>query len=90
VYLFAPGSVQEGIQQDFRIRYDSNILSFQDILAADYHGALAIPGVSWTSGTDNPANTDYATPANYSLVYETARLVPLVRLTVNSAFAANP
>lgn len=90
VYLFAPGSVQEGIQQDFRIRYDTNILSFQDILAADYHGALAIPGISWTSGTDNPANTDYATPANYSLVYETSRLVPLVRLTVNSAFAVNP
>jgi len=90
VYIFAPGAVQEGVQRDFRLRYDTNILSFQDILAADYHGALAIPGVTWQSGTDNPSNTDYATPANYSLVYSTPRMVPLVRLTVNSAFAVNP
>ena len=90
VYIFAPGAVQEGVQRDFRLRYDTNILSFQDILVADYHGALAIPGVTWQSGTDNPDNTDYATPGNYGLVYSTSKLVPLVRLSVNSAFAVNP
>ena len=90
IYLFAPGVLAQGIQRDFRIRYGENILSFQEVLATDWHGAMAIMGVGWDSSTDNPTNTELATPGNWKLAYDDSRLIPLVKIVCNSPFAANP
>jgi hypothetical protein len=89
VYLFGNGAIQQGIQQDFRIEYERNILSLQDVASCSYHHLLHIDGVSWTSATDNPANTDLSTAGNWTLKYD-HRQVPIVRLNVNTPFAVNP
>jgi hypothetical protein len=88
VYLFGSGAVQQGIQQDFRVEYERNILSKQDIASCDYHQLLHIDGVSYT-GTDNPTNTVLSTAGSWALKYD-HRQIPVVKLEVNSAFAANP
>ena len=90
VYLFAPGAIKQGIQRDFRIRYGENILSFENILACDWHGALAVGGLSWNAVTDNPDNTALALPANWVNAYDDNKLVPVVKLVVNTPFSANP
>jgi hypothetical protein len=87
-YLFGSGAVQQGIQQDFRVEYERNILSLQDIASCSYHQLLHIDGVSYT-GTDNPDNTVLSTPGSWALKYD-HRQIPVVKLEVNSAFAANP
>jgi len=87
-YLFGNGAIQQGIQQDFRVEYERNILSKQDVASCDYHHLLHIDGVSY-QGADNPNNTVLSTPASWTLKYD-ARQIPIVRLDVNSPFAANP
>jgi hypothetical protein len=88
VYLFGPGAIQQGIQQDFRVEYERNILSKQDIASCDYHQLLHIDGVSY-QGTDNPTNTVLSTAASWALKYD-ARQIPVVLLKVNTPFSANP
>ena len=90
VYLFAPGVLRQGIQRDLRIRYGSNILSFEDVMAVDYHGALVINGVSWKSVGDNPKNTDLATPGNWESAYDDTRVIPVAKMLVNTPMAAHP
>jgi hypothetical protein len=90
VYLQAPGILRQGIQRALRIRYGENILSFESVMAVDYHGAMAINGVSWKSPSDNPENTDLRNKDNWELAYDDSRLVPLVKILVNSPLAANP
>ena len=89
IYLFGQGVVQQGIQRDFRIEYERNILSKQDIASCDYHQLLHVDGVSWNSATDNPDNTALGTAGNYLLKYD-HRQIPLVKLVVNSPYAVNP
>ena len=88
VYLFGQGAVQMGIQQDFRIEYERNILSKQDIASCDYHQLLHVDGVSY-AGADNPENTTLATAGSWALKYDHHQ-IPLVKLTVNTPFSANP
>jgi hypothetical protein len=90
VLLLGNGVIRQGIQRDFRIRYGENILSFQNILAADWHGGIGIMGVSWKSAADNPEDTDLATAANWELAYDDSRLIPVVKIMVNSPLAAHP
>ena len=90
VYLMAPGTFRQGIQRDLRIRYGENILSFESVMAVDYHGGMAINGVSWKSPLDNPENTDLKTPGNWELAYDDSRLIPLVKIVCNSPLSANP
>ena len=47
-YLFADGAIQEGIQKEFSLEFDRNILSKQDIASCSYVWAIGIPGISWT------------------------------------------
>lgn len=89
VYLFAGGAVQQGIQQDFRVEYERNILSKQDIASCDYHQLLHVDGVSWTSATDNPTNAQLATAGNWTLKYDHHQ-IPIVKMLVNAPFAVNP
>lgn len=87
-YLFGQGAIQQGVQADFRVEYERNILSKQDIASCDYHHLLHIDGVSW-AGADNPTNTLLSTPASWTLKYD-HRQIPIVRLDVNTPFSANP
>jgi len=88
-YLFGNGAIQQGVQQDFRIEYERNILSKQDIASCDYHHLLHVDGISWTSAVDNPANTDLSTAGNWALKYSHQQ-IPIVKLVVNTPFAVNP
>ena len=91
VYLFGPGAVQEGIQQDFRLEAERNILSKQDIISSDWHFGMGIPGLDWKgtpSGT-YPVNSEISTGSNWELKYESAQKVPIVKMLVNSPFGSD-
>ena len=91
VYVFAPGSVQEGVQSGLRIEADRQILSKQDVISLDYHYLLGIPGISWggTVGGVFPKNDDIADPTNWTLAWGHREYVPIVHFIVNSPFGGN-
>jgi hypothetical protein len=78
-YLFGPGAVSEGVQQELRIEAERNILSKQDVMAVDYHYGMHINGVTWDDSGDNPDNTDLADSGNWDLKYD-PQLIPVVQL----------
>jgi hypothetical protein len=78
-YLFGPGAVSEGVQQDLRIEAERNILSKQDVMAVDYHYGMHINGVTWDSGNDNPDNAALANDGNWDLKYD-PQLIQVVQL----------
>jgi hypothetical protein len=92
VYLFGSGVVGEGVQQDMRIAYDRNNLSFQDIVVADMHYGYHVNGTKWSAAGDNPTNAstsgNLANTSSWGLAYNTAKNVPLVRLLVNTPLDA--
>jgi len=88
VYLMTPGAIAEGVQQEMRIEADRNILSLQDVLQCNYHYGFHVNGTKYT-GTDNPTNGVLATAGSWALAYTEAKMCDVVRLTVNSPFAAN-
>ena len=91
VYIFAPGSVEEGVQSGLRIEADRQILSKQDVLSLDYHYLLGIPGINWkgTVGGTFPSNDDISTPANWDLAWGHSEYVKIVRVDVNSPFGGD-
>ena len=98
VYLMGEGSVNEGVQQEFRAEYDRNILSKQNVMSWDHHYGFHVYGISYNNAADNPTNAGLEDANNWQLVYGGAgtgnagfgaQLVPVVRLTVNTPFAAN-
>ena len=90
VYMFKSGVVSEGIQQDLRLAADRNILSMQDVLAVDYHYGYHITGTKWAAAGDNPTNAatsgNLANTSSWNLVFATTKMVPIVRLLVNTPF----
>ena len=90
VYMFKSGVVAEGIQQDLRLAADRNILSMQDVLAVDYHYGYHITGTKWAASGDNPTNAatsgNLANTSSWNLVFATTKMVPIVRLLVNTPF----
>lgn len=82
-YLTKAGTIMEGVQQDLRIEADRNILSKQDVLSVDYHGAYHVMGTKWGDAGDNPTNNGLATAGNWTATYD-IDLIPLVQVTVNS------
>ena len=93
VYLFGGGVVSEGVQQELRTEVDRNILSKQDVMSLDYHYGMHVYGTTWGSAFDNPKNAQTAntaagigldTAANWSLAYQTTKLVPIVKMLVNT------
>ena len=82
-YLLKSGTILEGVQQDLRIEADRNILSKQDVLSVDYHGAYHIMGTKWTSSDDNPTNANLRTGSNWAATYD-IDLIPMVEIFVNS------
>lgn len=90
VYMFKSGVVSEGIQQDLRLAADRNILSMQDVIAVDYHYGFHITGTKWAAAGDNPTNAatsgNLAATSSWNLVFATTKMVPVVRLLVNTPF----
>ena len=88
VYLFKSGVISEGIQQDLRLAADRNILSMQDVVAVDYHYGYHITGTKWAAAGDNPTNAattgNLAATGSWNLVFSTTKMVPIVRLLVNT------
>ena len=88
VYLMTAGAVAEGVQQEMRIESDRNILSLQDVLQCNYHYGFHVMGTKY-GGADNPTNTVLGTAGSWSLAYSDRRMTDVVKLTVNSPYAAN-
>jgi hypothetical protein len=90
IYMFKSGVVSEGIQQDLRLAADRNILSMQDVIAVDYHYGYHINGTKWNVAGDNPTNAattgNLADTASWALAYSTTKMIPVVRLLVNTPF----
>lgn len=99
VYMFAAGSVFEGQQQALRTEEDRNVLAKQDVMSVDYHYGFHVPGTSYVNGYDNPANDPVtggtcvkpglSDPANWELTYQTAKMVPIVKMLVTTPYAQN-
>jgi len=90
IYLFKSGVISEGVQQDLRLAADRNILSMQDVIAVDYHYGYHVAGTKWAAAGDNPTNAattgNLAATASWNLAFSTAKMVPIVRLLVNTPF----
>ena len=98
VYIMGSGSVAEGVQRDFKTEADRNILSQQDVMAWTHHYGFHVYGTTWKNASDNPLNAGLATSGNWECVYGAddtgnegngTKLVPVVKLIVNSPLAAN-
>jgi hypothetical protein len=91
VYLLG-NVIAEGVQQDLRVDTDRNKSSFQDLLICDYHYGYHVLGTKWGAAGDNPTNAsstgNLAATGSWTLAYQTAKNVPLVRLLVNSPYDA--
>ena len=88
VFLLAPGAIAEGVQQEMRIEADRNVLSLQDVLQCNYHYGFHVMGTKF-GGADNPTNAVLGTAGSWTLAYTERKMTDVVRLTVNSPFAAN-
>ena len=88
VYIMTAGAVAEGVQQDLRLESDRNILSLQDVLQCNYHYGFHVMGTKY-GGADNPDNTVLATAGSWTLAYTERKMCDVVRLVVNSPYAAN-
>ena len=55
-------------------------------MAVKWSNIYHVNGVSWSASSDNPEDSDLATPGNWSLAFEEPKLIPLVELTVNSPY----
>jgi len=90
VYLMGAGSVMEGVQQEFRVESDRNILSKQSVMSWDHHYLMHVMGTSWlgaSGATDNPPNSDLVKAANWDMVYQTSKIIPVVKCVVNTPFS---
>jgi len=85
-YLCGPGVMLEGDQVPMEIEPDRNAPSKQDGIVIDYHHVQHVPGTSWNANFDNPTNAQLATGSNFTLAYSEPRLIPAVRLIVNSPY----
>lgn len=85
-YLMGNGAVYEGQQMPLRLEAERNVPSMQDLVAVNYHHVYHLPGVSWGNAADNPTNAALATGTNWSLAFSDRRMIPAVKLVVNSPF----
>ncbi len=85
-YICGLGVMREGDQIPMEVEPTRNAPSKQDGMIVDYHQVQHVPGTSWNSTQDNPTNAQLATGSNWSLAYTESRLIPAVRLIVNSPF----
>ena len=58
-------------------------------MSLDYHYGMHIMGTSWKSAEDNPENIGsgagyLSDKGNWELAYQTSKLIPVVRMVVNT------
>lgn len=85
-YLCGEGVMREGDQIPMEIEPTRNAPSKQSGIVIDYHHVQHMPGTSWNANFDNPTNAQLVNGANFSLAWSDPRLIPAVRLIVNSPF----
>lgn len=85
-YLAGPGVVQEGDQSPIEIEPFRNPLSKQDGIVVDYHHVQHVVGTTWDANFDNPTNADLIDTSYWALAFEEPKLIPAVRLVVNTPF----
>ena len=93
VYLFGDGVVRQGIQEPLNIDYGYNLESKQYMMSPDIHYSLGIYGLTYSGTLGSPTNAVLGTAANWSLAYtgaNAAKMIPIIRMVVNSSLAANP
>jgi hypothetical protein len=88
VYLMTNGAIAEGTQQELRIEADRNILSLQNVLQCNFHYGFHVNGTRYT-GADNPTNAILGTAGSWQLAYTDRRMTDVVRLRINTPYAAN-
>jgi hypothetical protein len=86
VYMFEPGVVSTGFRNGMRIAYERNILSFQNVVAADWSAAVGVLGISWKAGStiQYPTDAELATPANWELKVSDHKDIGLIKVLVNN------
>jgi len=84
IYLMEGGMVSMGMRNSVRVRYDTNILSFQNVIAVDWSMAVGVPGISWKGTPVYPTDADFATPGNWESKLTDLKSVGLVRILVNN------
>lgn len=84
VYLFEPGVVSSGVRNGLRVRYDTNILSFQNVIAVDWSASMGILGLSWKGTATFPTDADFADPDNWEAVIDDTKNIGVVKLLVNN------
>jgi hypothetical protein len=84
VYMMEPGAVSLGVRNGLRVRYETNILSFQNVIAVDWSSAVGIPGISWKGTETFPTDADFADPTNWENKLTDIKSIGLVQLTVNN------
>lgn len=91
VYIFEPGAIKQGVQEDLNIDYGYNMESKQYMMSPDIHYALGINGLTYVGALGSPTNALLGTAASWQMAYaQGAKLVPIVRMVVNTPLAANP
>lgn len=84
VYLMSPGVISMGVRNGMRVRYDTNILSFQNVLAVDWSAAIGIPGISWVGTPVFPTDAELGTAANWVSKLTDLKNVGLIKIVCNS------
>lgn len=84
VYLFEPGIVSTGVRNGLRTRYDTNILSFQNVIAVDWSSAIGVSGISWKGTAQYPTDADFADPDNWESKLTEIQNIGVVKLLVNN------
>ncbi len=91
VYLFEPGAIKQGVQEDLNIDYGYNLESKQWMMSPDIHYSFGIPGLTYGGPLGSPTNAQLGTAGNWTMAYtQGARLIPIVRMVVNTPLAVNP
>lgn len=91
VYIFAPGAIRQGVQEPLNIDYGYNMESKQWMMSPDIHYSFGIPGLTYVGTLGSPTNAQLGTNTNWQMAYtQGAKLIPIVRLVVNTPLAVNP
>lgn len=90
-YLFEPGAIKQGVQEELNIDYGYNMESKQWMMSPDIHYSFGIPGLTYGGPLGSPTNAQLGTAGNWTMAYtQGAKLISIVRMVVNTPLAVNP
>ncbi len=82
-YFLGHRALYLGYQRELTVETDRDALTKEDIISFDAHFVPHLFGIGWNSVSNNPANADLATPANWALKVEDTKSVRAVALVTN-------